>query len=137
MITEIDDLIHRGKALEDQIDQLTHELARVRDAIAARMGTQVEYYGQGVTARKWERVKWEIDKELLLEELSPAALDSLKEVVFTKSKLEQSLKAGHIPPRLYHRALQRLSAGWNVSFKILDGAEAAMPVEPQNSAEEV
>jgi hypothetical protein len=78
-----------------------------------------------VVARKWERVRWDIDKELLLDELSEAALDYLKEVVFTKEKLDQALKAGHLPPRLYDRAMQRLHAGWNVSMKLLDASDAA------------
>ena len=125
MVTELDTLIRKGKVLETQIEQLTAELAQLREAIAAHMGEQKEYYGQGVVARKWERVRWDIDKELLLDELSEAALDYLKEVVFTKEKLDQALKAGHLPPRLYDRAMKRLHAGWNVSIKLLDASDAA------------
>ena len=123
MSAELDALIRQGKALETQIEQLTADLAQVRQAIAAHMGEHKEYYGPGVVARKWERVRWNIDKELLLDELPAAALDYLKEVVFTKDKLDQALKAGYLPPRLYDRAMKRLHEGWNVSLKLLEASE--------------
>lgn len=125
MSAELDALIRQGKALETQIEQLAAELAQLRQAIAAHMGEQKEYYGQGVVARKWERVRWNIDKELLLDELSAAALDYLKEVVFTKDKLDQALKAGYLPPRLYDRGMKRLHEGWNVSLKLLEASGTA------------
>ena len=48
-------------------------------------------------ARKWARVHWEINKDLLLDELSYEALDYCKEVVLTKTKLDQAVKAGYLP----------------------------------------
>jgi len=135
MSTELNALIRKGKALEMQLAQLTAELAQVRSAIAAQMGAQREYYGQGVVARKWERLRWNIDKELLLDELPSAALDYLKEVVFTKEKLDQAMKAGHLPPRLYDRALQRIHEGWNVSLKVLDMPDAEPAWDPTEEGE--
>jgi hypothetical protein len=120
MSAELDALIRKGHDLEVQIEQLTTELARLRNAIAARMGEEREYYGQGVVAKKWARVRWEINKELLLDELPPEALAYLKEVVFTKDKLEQAVRAGYLPPRLYDRAVKRENEGWRVSMKVLE-----------------
>jgi hypothetical protein len=120
MSIELDSLIRKGKDLEVQITHLTTELARLREEIASRMGETREYYGGGVVAKKWARVRWEIHKELLLDELSPEALDYFKEVVLTKEKLDQAIKAGHLPPRLYDRAVRREHVGWNVSLKVLD-----------------
>ncbi|RMF92252.1 MAG: hypothetical protein D6736_03725 [Nitrospinota bacterium] len=120
MSEELDALIRKGKMLEDQIEQLQEELTHLRAEIAERMGEKREYYGKGVAARKWARVRWEIYQDLLLEELSPEALDYFKEVVFTKEKLDQAVKAGHLPPRLYERAVRRVQEGWNVSLKVLD-----------------
>ena len=120
MSVELDSLIRKGKDLEVQITHLTTELARLREDIATRMGETREYYGGGVVAKKWARVRWEIHKELLLDELSPEALDYFKEVVLTKEKLDQAIKAGHLPPRLYDRAVRREHVGWNVSLKVLD-----------------
>lgn len=132
MSTELDALIRKAKNLEVQIEQLTTELTRLRDAIAAQMGEEREYYGQGVVARKWARVRWEINKELLLDELPPDALAYLKEVVFTKGKLDQAVKAGYLPPRLYDRAVKQEEEGWNVSLKVL-----ALPTaEPDLELEE-
>lgn len=119
MSAELDALIRKAKNLEGQIAQLTTELTRLRDAIAAQMGEEREYYGQGVVAKKWARVRWEIDKELLLDALPPDALAYLKEVVFTKGKLDQAVKAGYLPPRLYDRAVKQADEGWNVSLKVL------------------
>jgi hypothetical protein len=73
-----------------------------------------------VVAKKWARVRWEINKELLLDELPPEALAYLKEVVFTKDKLEQAVRAGYLPPRLYDRAVKRENEGWRVSMKVLE-----------------
>ena len=42
---------------------------------------------------------------------------------FAKEKLDQAVKAGYLPPRLYDRAVKREQLGWNVSLKILDGPE--------------
>jgi hypothetical protein len=120
MSVELDSLIRKGKDLEVQITQLTTELARLREEIATRMGETREYYGGGVVAKKWARVRWEIHKDLLLDELSPEALDYFKEVVLTKEKLDQAIKAGHLPPRLYDRAVRREQVGWNVSLRVLD-----------------
>jgi hypothetical protein len=120
MSIELDSLIRKGKDLEVQITHLTTELARLREEIASRMGETREYYGGGAVAKKWARVRWEIHKELLLDELSPEALDYFKEVVLTKEKLDQAIKAGHLPPRLYDRAVRREHVGWNVSLKVLD-----------------
>jgi hypothetical protein len=103
---ELEALIRKVKNLETQLAQLTAELAVLREEIARQMGAQREYYGQGVVARKWARVCWEINTALLLDELPREALDYCKEVVFTKEKLG--------------RAVQRLQEGWNVSLKILD-----------------
>lgn len=119
MSAELDALIRKAKSLEGQIAQLTTELTRLRDAIAAQMGEKREYYGQGVVAKKWARVRWEINKELLLDALPPDALAYLKEVVFTKGKLDQAVKAGYLPPRLYDRAVKQADEGWNVSLKVL------------------
>jgi hypothetical protein len=79
---------------------------------------------QGVVAKKWARVRWEINKELLLDELPPEALAYLKEVVFTKDKLDQAVRAGYLPPRLYDRAVKREDEGWRVSLKVLAGLSA-------------
>lgn len=125
MSAELDSLIRKGKDLETQIEQLTTELSRLREEIAERMGTRREYYGQGVVAKKWGRVHWEVNKALLLDELSPEALDYFKEVVLTKEKLDQAVKAGYLPPRLYDRAVQREHLGWNVSLKLLDALESS------------
>ena len=73
MSVELDSLIRKGKDLERQIELLNQELARLRDEIARRMGDQREYYGKGIVAKKWARVRWEINKELLLDELSADA----------------------------------------------------------------
>jgi len=112
-------LIRKAHNLEVQREQLTTELTRLRDAIAAQMGEEREYYGKGVVARKRARVRWEINRELLLDELPPDALAYLKEVVFTKEKLEQAVRAGYLPPRLYDRAVKKEDEGWNVSLKVL------------------
>jgi len=119
MSTELDTSIRKAQSLQVQIEQLTAELTRLRAAIAAQMGEAREYYGTGVVAKKWARVHWEINKELLLDELPPDALTYLKEVVFTKEKLAQAVKAGYLPPRLYDRAVKKEEHGWNVSLKIL------------------
>ena len=132
MSVELDALIRKAHNLEVQIAQLTTELTRLRDAIAAQMGDDHDYYGHGVVARKWARVRWEINKELLLDELPPEALAYLKEVVFTKDKLEQAVRAGYLPPRLYDRAVKREDEGWNVSLKVLE----APFVEPDWELEE-
>jgi hypothetical protein len=123
MSIELDSLIRKGKDLETQIEQLQAELTRLRNEIARRMGDRREYYGHGIVAKKWERVHWDINKELLLDELSTGALDYLKEVVLTKEKLTQAVKAGYLPPRLYDRAVQRQAAGWNVSLKVVGAPE--------------
>jgi hypothetical protein len=119
MSAELDALIRKAHNLEVQREQLTTELTRLRDAIAAQMGEEREYYGKGVVARKRARVRWGINKELLLDELPPDALAYLKEVVFTKEKLEQAVRAGYLPPRLYDRAVKKEDEGWNVSLKVL------------------
>jgi hypothetical protein len=123
MSAELDSLIRKGKALETQIEQLTAELAQLHGAIAERMGDRREYYGHGVVAKKWSRVRWEVNRALLLDELSPEALDYCKEVVLTKEKLDQAVRAGYLPPRLYDRAMKREQLGWNVSLKIIDALE--------------
>ena len=82
MSAELDSLIHKSKDLETQIEQLTAELARLHKAIAERMGDKREYYGHGVVAKKWSRVRWDVNKALLLDELSPEALDYCKEGLF-------------------------------------------------------
>jgi hypothetical protein len=120
MSVALDSLIRKGKDLEVQITHLTTELARLREEIATRMGERREYYGGGVVAKKWARVSWEIHKKLLLDELSPEALDYFKEVVFTKEKLDRAIKAGRLSPHLYDRAIRREHVGWNVSLKVLD-----------------
>ena len=94
--------------------------------IAERMGDRHEYYGHGVVAKKWARVHWEVNKDLLLDELSREALDYCKEVVLTKTKLDQAVKAGYLPPRLYDRAVKREQLGWNVNLKILEPPEGAL-----------
>jgi hypothetical protein len=119
MSAELDALIRKAKNLEIQIEQLTTELTQLRGTIAAQMGEDREYYGHGVVAKKWARVHWEINKALLLDELSPDAIAYLKEVVFTKGKLDQAVKDGHLPPRLYDRAVKQEDEGWNVSLKVL------------------
>ena len=129
MSAELDSLIRKSKTLEAQIEQLTAELARLHAAIAERMGDRREYYGHGVVAKKWSRVRWEVNKALLLDELSPEALDYCKEVVLTKEKLDQAVRAGYLPPRLYDRALRREQRGWNVSVKIIDALENALDWE--------
>ena len=120
MSAELDALIRKANSLEMQREQLTAELTRLREAIAAQMGEEREYYGTGVVAKKWARVRWEINKELLLDALPPDALAYLKEVVFTKEKLAQAVKAGYLPPRLYDRAVKKEDEGWNVSLKVLE-----------------
>ena len=124
MSAELDNLIRKSKDLETQIEQLTAELSRLRAAIAEHMGDRREYYGQGVVAKKWAHVRWEVDKALLLDELSAEALDYCKEVVLTKSKLDQAVRAGYLPPRLYDRAIKREDRGWNVSLQILETPES-------------
>ncbi len=119
----LDALIRKGKDLEYQIAQLQTELAQLRDEIALLMGETREYHGKGVVAKKWARVRWDINKDLLLDELPRDALDFFKEVVFTREKLEQAMKAGHLPPRLYDRAVKRIQEGWNVSLKLLETPE--------------
>ena len=132
MSAELDALIRKAHNLEVQREQLTMELMKLRDTIAAQMGEEREYYGKGVVAQKRARVRWEINKELLLDELPPEALAYLKEVVFTKEKLEQAVKAGYLPPRLYDRAMKKEDEGWNVNLKIL-----ALPMpEPDLELEE-
>jgi hypothetical protein len=123
MSAELDSLIHKSKDLETQIEQLTAELARLHKTIAERMGDKREYYGHGVVAKKWSRVRWDVNKALLLDELSPEALDYCKEVVLTKEKLDQAVRAGYLPPRLYDRAIKREQLGWNVNLKIIDALE--------------
>ena len=76
-------------------------------------------------------MRWDIDKELLFDELSAAALDYLKEVTFTKDKLDQAVKAGYLPPRLYDRAIKRVYEGWNVSLKILDTPGVVSAWDPE------
>jgi hypothetical protein len=126
MSAQLDSLIRKSKDLEMQIEQLTAELARLHREIAGRMGDRHEYYGHGVVAKKWARVHWEVNKDLLLDELSCEALDYCKEVVLTKTKLDQAVKAGYLPPRLYDRAVRREQLGWNVSLKILEPSERAL-----------
>src|SRR5262249_3664882 len=123
MAAELDSLIRKSKDLQIQIEQLTAELARLHAVIAERMGDKREYYGHGVVAKKWSRVRWDVNKALLLDELSPEALDYCKEVVLTKEKLDQAVRAGYLPPRLYDRAIKREQRGWNVSVKIIDALE--------------
>jgi len=126
MSAELDSLIRKSKDLEMQIEQLTVELSRLRGIIVERMGDKREYYGHGVVAKKWAHVRWEVNKALLLDELSAEALDYCKEVVLTKTKLDQAVRAGYLPPRLYDRAIKREDRGWNVSLQILDTPESAL-----------
>jgi hypothetical protein len=126
MSAQLDSLIRKSKDLELQLEQLTAELARLHGEIADRMGDRHEYYGYGVIAKKWARVHWEINKDLLLDELSSEALAYCKEVVLTKTKLDQAVKAGYLPPRLYDRAVKREQLGWNVHLKILGSLEKAL-----------
>jgi hypothetical protein len=133
MSVELDSLIRKGQDLEVQITHLTRELARLREEIATRMGETREYYSGRVMAKKWARVRWEIHKALLLEELSPEALDYFKEVVLTKEKLDQAIKAGHLPPRLYDRAVRRKHVGWNVSLKVLDPSTNDIPWDEEEA----
>lgn len=123
MSAELDSLIRKSKDLEVQIEQLIAALTHLHEAIAERMGDRREYYGHGVVAKKWTRVRWEVNKALLLDELTPEALDYCKEVILTKGKLDQAVRAGYLPPRLYDRAIKREQLGWNVSLKILDPLE--------------
>jgi len=125
MSAQLDSLIRKSKDLELQLEQLTAELARLHGEIADRMGDAHEYYGHGVVAKKWARVHWEINKDLLLDELSSEALAYCKEVVLTKTKLDQAVKVGYLPPRLYDRAVKRAQLGWNVHLKILEPPEKA------------
>jgi hypothetical protein len=133
MSVELDSLIRKTKDLEVQIEQLTTELTRLREEIGTRMGEAREYYGAGVVARKWARVRWEINKELILDELSAEGLNAFKEVVLTKEKLDQAIKAGHLPPRLYDRAVRRKHVGWNVSCKILDAPAEGIDWEEEEA----
>jgi hypothetical protein len=125
MSAQLDSLIRKSKDLELQLEQLTAELARLQGEIADRMGNRHEYYGHGVVAKKWARVHWEINQDLLLDELSSEALAYCKEVVLTKTKLDQAVKASYLPPRLYDRAVKREQLGWNVHLKILEPSEKA------------
>jgi hypothetical protein len=126
MSAQLDSLIRKSKDLEMQIEQLTAELERLYGEIAERMEDSHEYYGHGVVAKKWARVRWEINKDLLLDELSYEALAYCKEVVLTKTKLEQAVKAGYLPPRLYDRAVKREQLGWSVNLKVLEPPERAL-----------
>lgn len=135
MSATLDALIRKGKNLETQIEQLQTELTQLREEIADQMGEKKEYYGQGVVAKKWARVRWDIHRDLLLDELSPEALDYFKEVVFTKEKLDQAVKAGHLPPRLYDRAVKRVQEGWNVSFKVLDTPDQISALQEDENLE--
>jgi len=129
MSAQLDSLIRKSKDLETQLEQLTTELACLHEEIVERMGDSHEYYGHGVVAKKWARVHWEINKDLLLDELSREALDYCKDVVLTKTKLDQAVKAGYLPPRLYDRAVKREQLGWNVNLKILEPPESAFDWE--------
>jgi hypothetical protein len=131
MSAQLDSLIRKSKDFERQIEQLTAELARRHGEIAERMGDRHEYYGRGVVAKKWARVHWEINKDLLLDELSYEAPDYHKEVILTKTKLDQAVKAGYLPPRLYDRAVKREQLGWNVNLKILEPPESALEWEEE------
>jgi hypothetical protein len=124
MSVGLDSLIRKGKDLEIQIEQLNEELTRLRSEIGRRMGDQREYYGKGIVARKWARMRWQINKELLLDELSADALNYLKEVVLSKEKLTHAIKAGYLPPRLYDRAVQCEQVGWNISLKVVETPES-------------
>ena len=136
MSAELDALIRKAHNLEVQRAQLTTELTQLRNAIAAQMGAEREYYGTGVVAKKRARVRWEINKALLLDELPPDALTYLKEVVFTKEKLDQAVKAGYLPPRLYDRAVQKEAEGWNVSLKVLTSPTLASDWELEEDLRE-
>ena len=136
MSAELDALIRKAHNLEVQRAQLTTELTQLRNAIAAQMGAEREYYGTGVVAKKRARVRWEINKALLLDELPPDALTYLKEVVFTKEKLDQAVKAGYLPPRLYDRAVQKADEGWNVSLKVLTSPTLASDWELEEDLRE-
>ena len=46
--------------------------------------------------------------------------------MLTKTKLDQAVKAGYLPPRLYDRAVKREQLGWSVSLKIVEPAERAL-----------
>jgi hypothetical protein len=131
MSAQLDSLIRKSKDLEMQLEQLTTELARRHREIVERMGDRHEYDGQGMAAKKWARVHWEINKELLLDELSYEALDYYKEVILTKTKLDQAVKAGYLPPHLYARAVKREQLGWNVNLKILEPPESAWDGEEE------
>lgn len=65
-------------------------------------------------------------KDFLLDELSYEAFAYCKEVVLTKTKLDQAVKAGYLPPRLYDRAVKRGQRGWNVNLKLLEPLERAL-----------
>ena len=43
---------------------------------------------------------------------------ALREIAETK--LDQAVKAGYLPPRLYDRAMKREQLGWNVNLKVLE-----------------
>ena len=70
-------------------------------------------------------------KELLLDELSAAAIDYLKEVTCTKDKFDQAVKAGYLLPRLYDRAIKRVHEWWNVSLKLLDTPSVVSAWDPE------
>ena len=125
MSAELDSLIRKSKDLEIQIEQLTAELARLHREIAERMGDKHEYYGHGVVAKKWARVYGRSIKTSYWHELSSEALAYCKEVVLTKTKLDQAVKAGYLPPRLYDRAVKREPRGWNVHLTVLEPPESA------------
>ena len=63
------------------------------------------------------------NRDLLLDELSSKALAYCKEVVLTRTKLDQAVKAGYLPLRLYDHAVKREQFGWNVHLKILEPPE--------------
>ncbi|MBI2875829.1 MAG: hypothetical protein HYY20_02990 [Candidatus Tectomicrobia bacterium] len=117
MPEELDNLIRLGLKLEEQIAGLNAQLSQVRERIADLMGGSREYVGQGVMARKWARVRWDINTHLLLDELPRESLEYFKEVVITKEKLDQAVRAGQLPPRLHDRAVRKMEEGWNVTFK--------------------
>jgi hypothetical protein len=62
------------------------------------MGARHAYYGHGLVAKKGARVHWELHKALLLDALSSEALAYCKEVVLTKTKRDQAVQAGYLPP---------------------------------------
>ncbi|MBI1987297.1 MAG: hypothetical protein HYS70_02980 [Nitrospinae bacterium] len=117
MLEELDSLIRTGLKLEEQIAGLTEQLSQIRERIARLMGSSNEYVGHGVMTRKWARVRWDININLLLDELPREALEYFKEVVITKEKLDHAVKAGQLLPRLYDRAVRKKEEGWNVTFK--------------------